>query len=322
EEVATENLSPKISRRSDGKNLRAVWWRCGGPWGLRKKDGERLRRPSRIRRSNWLLGAGRCDPRASVVRSQHHHKRARLHPAVEIDHILIGQPDATRRNRMSDPSGLVRAVDALERVLAAGVEVERARTHWIACTGFDIVRKRAEPALLTLGRRPSRPLFLAADRGHAGPRLSILAHDRAVADRLTVGQHVINVALGGIDQDSAWRFLTVIPNDLTPIGGRNPRLPVRRDRPVPPVDRREIEAGGGTGRKRHAGGHSRENVLGGGRSHRGEKRRDRDAGHEDVSDAAAQAGLATDQQSERPPTRAPMIPRRTVSQCLRRRAEV
>src|SRR2546430_17251457 len=65
----------------------------------------------------------------------------------------IGQPDATRRNRMSDPSGLVRAVDAIERVLAAGVEVERARAHWIACTAFDVVRKRAQPSLLTLGRR-------------------------------------------------------------------------------------------------------------------------------------------------------------------------
>src|SRR5436190_15514125 len=98
--------------------------------------------------SDSLSGTGRCDTRGSLLRSQHHHKRARLHPTVEIDHILIGQPDATRRNRMSDPSGLVRAVDAIERVLAAGVEVERARAHWIACTAFDVVRKRAQPSLL------------------------------------------------------------------------------------------------------------------------------------------------------------------------------
>src|SRR4029077_8358573 len=31
-------------------------------------------------------------------RSQHHHSRANLHPIVEIDHILIGYPDATRGN--------------------------------------------------------------------------------------------------------------------------------------------------------------------------------------------------------------------------------
>src|SRR5262245_46847621 len=217
---------------------------------------------------------------------------------------------------MSDPSGLVRAVDAIQRVLAACVEVERTRTHWIACTAFDIVRKRAESPLLTLGRRPSWPFFLAADRGHAGPSLSILAHDRAVADRLTFGEYVVNVALGGIDQDSAWRFLPVVSDDLTPIGGRNPRLPVGRVRQFPPVARREIGIRHGTRRGCQAAEQRLEKALGRGRSHRGEKRRDRDAGHEDVFDAAAQAGLATDQQSERPPTRAQRVPRRTSLNAL------
>jgi hypothetical protein len=31
-----------------------------------------------------------------LLRLQHHYSRAHLHPAVEIDHILIGQPDAAR----------------------------------------------------------------------------------------------------------------------------------------------------------------------------------------------------------------------------------
>src|ERR1700746_502630 len=111
---------------------------------------------------------------ATVVRSQHHDKRAHLHVAVKINDVLVGQPYAARRNGMSDPSGLIGPVDAIERVLAARVEVERTRTHWIAGTAFDIVRKRAEPPLLILGRRPSWPFFLAAHRGHAGPSLRIL----------------------------------------------------------------------------------------------------------------------------------------------------
>src|SRR5262245_40162528 len=123
--------------------------------------------------------------RGALLRPQHHDNRAHLHPTVEIDHVLVGQPDAARRNRMSDPSRLVRAVDAIERVFAIGVEVESAGAHGIACTAFDVVRKRAEPALLTPGRRPSRPFFLAANRGHAGPGLS--AYDRAVSNRLAVG---------------------------------------------------------------------------------------------------------------------------------------
>src|SRR5262249_58518106 len=75
---------------------------------------------------------------------------------------------------------------------------------------------------------------------NAGPGLSILAYDRAVADRLTFGKHVVNVACGGIDQDRAWRFLAVVSDDLPPIGGRNPRLPGGRARQVPPIARREI----------------------------------------------------------------------------------
>src|SRR6516165_9232211 len=141
---------------------------------------------------------------------------------------------------MSDPFWLVRAVDAIQCVLAAGVKVQRARTHRIACTAFDIVRKRAEPPLLTLGWRPSRPFFLAANCGHTRPGLSILAHDRAVAKRLASGQHVVNVACSGIDQDRARRFLPVVWNDLTLIGGWNPRLLIRRVRQLLLIARGEL----------------------------------------------------------------------------------
>src|SRR5262245_60066249 len=141
---------------------------------------------------------------------------------------------------MSDILWLVRAMDAIQRVLAACVEIERARTHWIARTAFDIVRKRAESPLLTLGRRPSGPFFLASDRGHAGPGLAILAYDCAVADRPAFGQHVVNGAYNGIDKDRAWRFLAVVWNDLTLIGGWNRRLPIRWVRQLLPITRSEI----------------------------------------------------------------------------------
>src|SRR5262245_34346112 len=141
---------------------------------------------------------------------------------------------------MTDPFWLVRAMDAIQRILAAGVKVHRARTHRIMRTAFDIVRKRAEPALLTLGRRPSRPFFLAADRGHARPRLTILAYDCAIADRPAFRQHVVNEASIGIDQDRPWRFLAVVWNDLTLIGGWNRRLPIGWVRQLLPIPRSEI----------------------------------------------------------------------------------
>src|SRR5205807_4715730 len=55
-----------------------------------------------------------------------------------------------------------------------------------------------------------------------------------------------------------------------------------------------------------------ENVLSRGGSHGGDKRRDGDAYHEYAFDAAAQAALATDQQSEGLPVRR-HFPRRTLS---------
>ena len=85
-----------------------------------------MRRPDRIcslRSDRRITG---LDPQSSgtmVTRSQHHHSRAHLHSAVEIDHILIGHPDATRGNRTSDVFGLVSAVDAIQRVLPTSVKV-------------------------------------------------------------------------------------------------------------------------------------------------------------------------------------------------------
>src|SRR5262249_49650292 len=104
----------------------------------------------------------------------------------------------------------------------------------------DIVRKRAEPALFTLGRRPSRPLFLASDRGHAGPGLTIFAYDCAIADRPAFRQHVVNEASIGIDQDRPWRFVAVVWDDLTLIGGWDRRLPIRRVRQLLLIPRSEI----------------------------------------------------------------------------------
>src|SRR5215467_1262650 len=141
---------------------------------------------------------------------------------------------------MSDILRLVRPMDAIQRVLTACVKVHRARTHRVARTAFDIVRKRAEPPLLTLGRRPFWPFFLASDRGHAGPGLAILAYDCAIADRPAFGQHVVNEASIGIDQDRPWRFVAVVWNDLTLIGGWNRRLPIGWVRQLLPIPRSEI----------------------------------------------------------------------------------
>src|SRR4029077_8268162 len=138
---------------------------------------------------------------------------------------------------MTDPLWLVRAMDAIERILAASVKVHRARTHRIGCTPPDIFRKRTQPALLTLGRRPSRPFFLASDRGHAGPGLTILAYDCAIADRPAFRQHVVNEASIGIDQDRPWRFFARVGDARTRMGGGDRPLPIGWVRQLLPIPR-------------------------------------------------------------------------------------
>src|SRR5262249_1503882 len=50
--------------------------------------------------------------RIALPRGQHHHRAAELDPAVEVDHVLIGEPDAAGGNRLADIFRLVGAVDA------------------------------------------------------------------------------------------------------------------------------------------------------------------------------------------------------------------
>src|SRR5262245_11389799 len=95
-----------VQKEGDERLRRVGSCQCG----TRRHKGDTL---TELLRGRWPM---RYESRPSVP---DHDNRARLHPTVEIDHILIGQPNATRRNRMSDPPGLVRAVDAIERVLTA-----------------------------------------------------------------------------------------------------------------------------------------------------------------------------------------------------------
>ncbi len=46
---------------------------------------------------------------------------------IEVDHIEIAHADAARRNALADFARLVRAVNAIERVVIALVEIERTR---------------------------------------------------------------------------------------------------------------------------------------------------------------------------------------------------
>src|SRR5215467_14012860 len=62
-----------------------------------------------IREAQNQNGHSDVRTRWSSESQHHHHSRAHLYPAVEIDHILIGHSDATRGNRTSDIFRLIGA---------------------------------------------------------------------------------------------------------------------------------------------------------------------------------------------------------------------
>ena len=146
-----------------------------------------------------------------MLRLQHHHDGTQADAVIEIDHVLVGHADAARRNRRADIFRLVGAVNPEQRVLAAGVEIERARAHRIVRPGAT---KFGTPEReISRGRMPGRPLGLAADLGDARPGHGFFADGDAVADRLAAVLHVIEIMVVGIDHDGAGGFLAVIVDD-------------------------------------------------------------------------------------------------------------
>src|SRR6185437_2219149 len=99
-------------------------------------------------------------------RPLHHNDfSAYLHAAIEIDHVLVGQANATRRYVVTDRPGLVRAMDAVER----RAEIERARAERIIWAAGHEVRQIRLALKHFLRRRPGRPLFFCRDVMHARP---------------------------------------------------------------------------------------------------------------------------------------------------------
>jgi hypothetical protein len=66
-----------------------------------------------LRARDQINGVANKKPAAAPTpRGRHNNRRADLDPIVEVDHVFVGQPDATRRNREADIFRLVRAMDA------------------------------------------------------------------------------------------------------------------------------------------------------------------------------------------------------------------
>src|SRR5450432_2218838 len=62
--------------------------------------------------------------------------------------------------------------------------------------------------------RPVRPLGLLGDRLRAGPSEAVAADADAIADRLTAAEHIIEIGIGRIDDDSTGQLAGRVAHDL------------------------------------------------------------------------------------------------------------
>ncbi len=141
---------------------------------------------------------------------QHDHLGADIDAAVEVDDVFVDQADATRRHLSTDGRGSVGAVDAVDgaaEIHGAGAErVLRAAGHEARQIGLALHHFR--------GRRPIRPLGLARDGLGARPGEAFAADADAVADRLAVAEHVIEIGVGRIDDHRAGGLAGRVFDDL------------------------------------------------------------------------------------------------------------
>src|SRR5690606_6746340 len=123
-------------------------------------------------------------------------------PLVEVDHILIEQPDAAARDGTADTPWLGGAVDAVQR----RTEIERPGAKRIVGAARHARRVGGEFRLAGdhfRRRCPGRPFRLAADVLDALPAEAVAADADAVADRLSVTENQVEELAIGIDDDRA-----------------------------------------------------------------------------------------------------------------------
>lgn len=113
------------------------------------------------------------------------------------DHRLV-----TVRYDMPKPFALVE--NKLARAATPGINGESVLLELLEA----VVDRCAD--ILERARDPIRPLTLVADACHAGERQRFFADGDAVADRLAVIEHVIEVVIIGIDHDRSRCFLAMI----------------------------------------------------------------------------------------------------------------
>ena len=164
--------------------------------------------------------------------ADHHYRRADVNAAVEVDRVHVAHADTARGDVPPDFRRLVGAVDADERVTIVLEEIKGASAERIVPPAFEgpvlLIDLELRPALHDRRRRhPGRPFLHRPNLGAACPAHIFGAACDPVLDRLAMGQNVIEIVVGGIDDDGA-RLLGRLILDDAAAGGNRPLVRFRK----------------------------------------------------------------------------------------------
>ena len=113
-------------------------------------------------------------------------------------------------------------MDAIKRVLTAGIEVHGSGTKRIFGTTFHsetashfhhVLSKLGLTSHHFRGRIPVGPFQLMINGGSAGPEEALSTNADAIAYRVTTALHQIKEVAAGIDDDSAYGFVSGVSDD-------------------------------------------------------------------------------------------------------------
>src|SRR3984957_6247856 len=146
-----------------------------------------------------------CKPPASLLKSDglpDDHLRADRHAVVKVNHVVVHQTKAARRNCVSDRLQLVGAVNAID----GAAEIHRSRAERIARTAGHEPRQIGLALDHFRRRTPIRPFLLARYLLQAGPSEALAADADAVAKRPVVALNQVKEPAFCVDNDRARRF--------------------------------------------------------------------------------------------------------------------
>ena len=132
---------------------------------------------------------------------QNNDTRSVSHCSEQLENMFIQHANTARRCKLSDTPWLVCSMNPIERIATIPIEVEGARTQWVARPARNVRWQRRITSPHVRCRCPPWPLGPSRYNGFTTPPPAIPAHRNSEPDRAAGTIHIIEHPLLLIDED-------------------------------------------------------------------------------------------------------------------------